>query len=74
MILVACRIMVSVLCHVGVYRELIMSAWISTTGVLYRKSSASSAIGPFDLAGLGVLESNGEMASGRPSRIDVPRS
>ena len=74
MILVACRMIVSVLCQVGVYRELMMSAWISTRGGLYKKWSESSCLGPFDLDGLGVLESDGAIANGRPSRIDVPLS
>ena len=75
MILIACCMMASTLCDVGMYSELMMSAWISTSGGLYKKWSEISASGPLNLVGsVGVLKADGEIANGCPSRIKVPQS
>lgn len=68
----AWRMIESAVCLVGAYSELMISAWISAMGALSTKCSEMSD--PLPRVGRGVFESEGAMASGRPSRIDVPRS
>lgn len=70
----ACLIKEFAFCVIGAYKELMISAWISAMGAERTKCSERSLLIDLLRDGRGVFASDGAMANGRPSRIDVPRS